>query len=518
MQKTVAFLVFTLLFSTLFAASAGTFCGTAKASTAVNGLIEHDQTWNVANSPYTLTGPVSINPGVTVTVEPGVTVDLNDHYLQVNGTLRAVGSAGSQITFTSSPLTTNPQPDLIFTPLSEGWNDQTASGSILQNVALPYLTSIYASVKIDQCSINSLLVEDGSAVISDCSIFSILVRGGSPTITGNDIKGSYALQGMSGDWGFTIGGGSPMITSNSIHIRPWARNGAPTFSGNKLYEGLSADSAGSSLTVVGNELYSGTFPLILNVAGIHADISENKFIGNNRDATAITVSNILSSATITNNIITQCNVGISLTQCRVQVNKNVIFNCNTAINIDFGPPLKGASGTYALPPTADITQNTIAQNNIGIDCQPYNLNNIAYNNIQDSSQYSFKLRSASSIQVPNNWWGTTDTNAIEQSIFDRKNDFNMGTVTFTPILTSPSPDAPAIPSDLSAPLTTPAATSQPTATQNPNENPHAPTPQGATTAPSGSFSLDHLQLVILAVVIVAVTVVVAVLIFGRKQT
>jgi hypothetical protein len=38
------------------------------------------------------------------------------------------------------------------------------------------------------------------------------------------------------------------------------------------------------------------------------------------------------------------------------------------------------------------------------------------------------------MNVPNNWWGTTDANAISQLIYDSKSDQRLGTVNFTPIL------------------------------------------------------------------------------------
>jgi hypothetical protein len=60
-------------------------------------------TWTLANSPYVLDGDVTVAAGVTLTVEPGVIVKLNGtgRTLRVNGSLAAVGTSGSHITFTS---------------------------------------------------------------------------------------------------------------------------------------------------------------------------------------------------------------------------------------------------------------------------------------------------------------------------------------------------------------------------------------------------------------------------------
>ncbi len=42
-----------------------------------------------------------------------------------------------------------------------------------------------------------------------------------------------------------------------------------------------------------------------------------------------------------------------------------------------------------------------------------------------------------------NWWGTTDNATIAGRVFDFYDDYTKGTVNYTPLLTAPSPDAPA---------------------------------------------------------------------------
>lgn len=65
--------------------------GTTPASaTNVSGPINANTTWNLAGSPYVVVGVVTINAGVTLTIEPGVQVQIPNNYnLTILGTLNA---------------------------------------------------------------------------------------------------------------------------------------------------------------------------------------------------------------------------------------------------------------------------------------------------------------------------------------------------------------------------------------------------------------------------------------------
>ncbi|MFH0728892.1 MAG: RHS repeat-associated core domain-containing protein [Pseudomonadota bacterium] len=81
-----------------------TFAGNTLGDIGVDGgAITANLTWLAAGSPVNLTGDITIAAGVTLTIEPGTVVRLGDNIsLWVNGTLNAVGTSSSPITFTGT--------------------------------------------------------------------------------------------------------------------------------------------------------------------------------------------------------------------------------------------------------------------------------------------------------------------------------------------------------------------------------------------------------------------------------
>ena len=188
--------------------------GTVKASTDVVGIITLDTTWTKANSPYTLTGPVGVAKGVTLTIEAGVTMN-GPMGMVVNGTLRARGSNSEPIHFNSIIIT--------FTQYSTSWIEQTGSGSIIEN-----------------------------AILSDTEIN---INNTSPKINGNSINGTIDVDYE----------GSPIISNNIITGRISIGRGSAI--NNTIfcdYYGISAD---GSATILNNTIIGGSEGRI----GISAD-------------------------------------------------------------------------------------------------------------------------------------------------------------------------------------------------------------------------------------------------------
>jgi hypothetical protein len=75
----------------------------AAGPTPVSGGIFADTTWALSNSPYIVTGTVTLFPGYTLTIEPGVVIKFeNGTGLTIRGTLTAEGTGAQGILFTSN--------------------------------------------------------------------------------------------------------------------------------------------------------------------------------------------------------------------------------------------------------------------------------------------------------------------------------------------------------------------------------------------------------------------------------
>jgi len=214
---------------------------------------------------------------------------------------------------------------------------------------------------------------------------------------------------------------------------------------------------------------------------------------------------------IVNNIISEVPTGIHMvntTAILVKIQGNLIANSN-------------ATAIFASGNTT-IQDNTLANSGIGITLSNAVAPTISSNNIENSNQYNLKLMGTSNnIDASNNWWGTTDQQVISQSIYDLKNDFNLGKVTFLPILNTPNSAAPPVTIPPPTPTPTP-----PSSTSTPNVitpknatiiRPLTPiTPGSPTATPTPAATEATPEYPTLAVLILLVTATLAILASAKK--
>lgn len=158
-KLTAAMLVIALLFPIFL------IINPTDAETSVSGSITSNTTWTKANSPYKMTGVVTVQEGVTLTIEPGVTFELGGWYMYVRGSLHAEGKPYDQIHFTADTPGYDPAIYL----------ETTSSDCSIKNVILDQVGLVIRG--------DSPNIEDNSFLRSKKA--AIDAEKGVPTITGN---------------------------------------------------------------------------------------------------------------------------------------------------------------------------------------------------------------------------------------------------------------------------------------------------------------------------------------------
>ncbi len=241
-----------------------------------------------------------------------------------------------------------------------------------------------------------------------------------------------------------VNGTSPKINNNTIdgcvqsHL-----TGSPIVTNNNFIGGQNYQTAitGGFSSIISNNTITSSHNIA--ILAYDSSVVSNNIIKGDRQKGI----NAYGS-TLLNNVISDCfQWGIRASSGSTSgtiIENNLIANNNQGIV---------TSGNNNI-----LTNNTIANNTIGI--YAYYQATLTYNNIENNSQNQLKLDVTEKypFNATYNWWGTIDQTTIENSIYDSKNDFNLGTVTFIPFLTAPNSQA--IPNQKAPIPTTSPSTSQ----------------------------------------------------------
>ncbi len=350
----------------------------ASADTNVSGIISTDTVWTQAGSPYIVTGNVLVSSGVTLTIEPGVTVRFDSNTgIQVDGELIAAGTDTDNIVFTSNQA--SPAPGdwgyIFFTDTSADAtydaNGDYTGGSILEYCVIEYAggatVTDNGALRMDNAHpfINHCTIRDNSA--TGITAYNL---GGTLKIMNSTISNNYDDEApVSGGGGIYVSGGTAVISANNItgNVRSRGsgggisvKNGTFTISDNTI-SGNSASLRGGGIDVHADIYNNAT-----------ADISGNTITGSTAGSGG-GISVYYSSVTVSDNAISGNTAtetpsigndgiagggGVILESAAATVSGNTIDN-NTA---------EGAGGgIYAVGAYGDITisGNTIGNNTSG---------------------------------------------------------------------------------------------------------------------------------------------------------
>ena len=151
-------------------------------ATYVWGPITKDTVWTLVDSPFVISNDVTVYPGATLTIEPGVAIRFGgDFSIIVEGQLIANGTQDRMITFTSN----------AYQPVSGDWNAIEFNST--QPSLLAYCTIAYAKMGID--ATNSVADIENSTIINNqqygISVINSIMTIRANVISNNSVSGVY---------------------------------------------------------------------------------------------------------------------------------------------------------------------------------------------------------------------------------------------------------------------------------------------------------------------------------------
>ncbi|MDP8201442.1 MAG: right-handed parallel beta-helix repeat-containing protein [Candidatus Tenebribacter burtonii] len=314
-------------------------------------------TWTSAGSPYLIDGEITLQSGSVLTIEPGVTVNFQDHYkFMIYGQLLAEGAMNDTIVFTAAD-TTNGWHSLRFVDTES--NGQDSSKVVYCKLEYGKANGIYpdyygGAIYLDYSS--DVLIENSHIThnISDNG-GGIYLNYSSPTIKNNLIDHNYTT---------SCGGGihmqysNPVINGNTINNNHAVNYGGGILSGsssplitNNYIMYNTSDDNGGGFKVGGSDYCT---PIISNnvVCYNYSDYDGGAGMIGGEDSNTLVINNIFS-----NNVAYYNAGGL---KCSGYSNTTLINNLitdNTSSNYGDGGGIQ-----FAYYASSQLVNNTICDN------------------------------------------------------------------------------------------------------------------------------------------------------------
>lgn len=354
--------------------------GNSLSQTTVSGGIYQNTTWTLAGSPYIVTGSIVVFPGKTLTIEPGCEVRFNADYtfntgnfiyLEIRGSLVALGTDANKIKFTSSDMT-----DGFFN--WQGINIKGSQGGNCQLDRIELHNSWYG--------IYNDIVEPGITYNFTNCLFK---------------NNSYALQ-FNANMNYT----NCIFEKNGVGQAAQINYGSMVATNCQFIENFCSVTWSNNINLTECAFTGNTN----NIIGCPGTVQNCSFINNDfafTEAANLQISNCLfegnnvaidenGSSTISNSIFTNNTIAVKL-------GENSFLTNNTITNNGTGVQVRGAN-----PSSAQIMDNQLC-NNVN-----YNLENLTDKNFQ----------------VNTNCFCSSDSTIIENGIYDGYDDITRGLVNY----------------------------------------------------------------------------------------
>jgi len=432
--------------------------------TGVSGVVSSNTTWTSNGSPYIVIGDILIENGVTLTIEPSVTVKMDTgKYLKVEGQLIARGTIDSLITFESSQVvpSNNDWDGIKIRPSGGSTFDASmnySSGSELKYVQIKhssrglYIFDTGFLISYSEFTNNQKAIEirsTDSIKIDYC------------TFSNND-------QGLYSEYSDNTGDYVGDIVNTYIQNNTFTNNtyGVDLISNQRDFNNLNIKQNVFSHNSTAIEFGGGGYgPKIVSVY-----IDENKIINNSSGLVIGTIYGLSDSGTeptnpinIRDNIVVE-NTNNSISLSGVSSSVNCLIQGNVIFNNGAGLTFSGRNGGHTVNKNQLLSNgngiriggssnNIIFTNNCFTLVAEWPLINIEYgsgyifngNNYPSTSNYIMKNNTTSNVNAEGNYWGDTTLVGIDNIIYDYYDDFERGIVDYIPFLVSLDTAAPILP-------------------------------------------------------------------------
>lgn len=380
--------------------------GSVNAQTFVSDTLTGNNSWDASGNPYILTNNIFIPQGSTLYIHPGVEVKFNGTYsFVVSGTLRAIGSADSLITFRTGTFIPSHIGGFVFGDSATSYDFINGTGCMLQ------YCDIESSVGVG-FSLGGGCGTNGGIVFS---------RHATPLVDNCIFKNNYTLIWIGCDLEEDL-----YFTNNKIF------NTASNGSGSYFILQFNNPSKKALISCnVFKDAEIGSWNMPMDILNGKVDF----------------VHNIFDHAYIYGHGLLGFGGNIRYNQFLNVYFKDPISGNADSVEYntyaDFTPQFGGGGGMYFLRIVDSL--GVVMHNNfinIPLDSNsnsPFDRNYYMWTTVLRQHYMS------PHINCTQNYWGTTDTSFINNAIIDYYDDTAVHHVDYLPILSSPEINAPVSP-------------------------------------------------------------------------
>jgi parallel beta-helix repeat protein len=334
---------FTILAILLF----NIYAAQSVAQISVNSDIVENTTWTVSDSPVSVQNTITVSEGVTLTIDPGVTVEMaNGASLYVDGALAAAGQNGNLITFTSSQAT----------PAPGDWGsiefrNNSDAGSLFDYVVVEYGAGTDRTGMVFYTT-GAFGVNISNSIFRNSAVHGINLRASSPTLDNSEFYDNNGY-GIYTDLSLSFSVQNSIIRDNTVGGIRVPINSSALITNSEIDSnpvGILIDNGGAP-TLTNNQIVNNEYGIrIIEVGATKPEITDNTISGNTEYGAENLSSNVLDA---------KFNFWGSSLGPTTSSNPSGNGDRVTEGNVDYTPWRYGATDLPVVEVSSNVVENTV---------------------------------------------------------------------------------------------------------------------------------------------------------------